>query len=75
MQEDASTLRREALILEMQEKIDPDHNLDPRERRRRAEEALRAYFRALGKRSGHARRLRAARLAEFEEAAVSGGAQ
>ena len=66
-------LRREALILDAQTKIDPDHNLDPLERRRQAEAVVREHFRALGKRSGRSRRLRAARLAAFEAAGASGG--
>jgi hypothetical protein len=72
MTSDATVLRREALILDAQTEIDPENNLDPRERRRQAEVAVRDHYRALGKRSGHARRLRAARLAAYEAAALGG---
>lgn len=63
---DTSTLYREARLRLREETIAPDHELPPDERRRRALEADRRFFRSIGQRSGEVRRRRAERLALLE---------
>lgn len=49
---------RAAFLDRFERQVDPDGQLDPQERRKRAEAAKRAYFTKLGKKSGEARRRR-----------------
>ena len=49
---------RDRFLARFEEQVDPDRQLDPEERRKRAEHARTAYFTKLGKASGAARRRR-----------------
>lgn len=53
---EAPKFRRVAMLLELEHRIDPEQVLDPSERRRQAEEALRERGREMGRRSGESRR-------------------
>lgn len=50
----------EAQLAKFEEQVDPDHKLDPDERRTLAERARRAHFADLARRSLKARRLKGA---------------
>lgn len=60
---------REGLLLAHESAIDPNNALDPVERRRRAEEAMRRQMSDLGKRSGEIRRQRALDLYSLQKRA------
>jgi hypothetical protein len=53
-----TTPARAAFLARFEHEVDPDGELDPRERTRRAEHARKAYFLRLALASAHARRTR-----------------
>ena len=55
---DTTRAARDAFMRRFEDQVDPDGQLDPQERRRRAEAAKRSYFIGLGRKSGEARRRR-----------------
>ena len=61
---------REARLIYRERKVDPEGKLPADERRRLAEDADRAHFQEIGKRSGEARRRRAALLEALQRQAV-----
>jgi hypothetical protein len=62
---------REARLQFRENQLDPERKLDPRERRQRALELDRAFFKGIGEASGRARRQKAAQLAALERAAIA----
>ena len=62
---DTPKYRREAMLLEIEHRIDPDHTLEPTERRKQAEAPLHEKYRRMGLRSAESRRARAARLEQM----------
>lgn len=62
--------RREARLRKREAQLDPLNQLDPIERRARAEAIDHAHFLEIGQKSGASRRARAERLAALEEAAI-----
>ena len=68
--EPAPNALREARLQFREKQIDPEGTLPPEERRRRALEADRAFFRSIGERSGESRRQRAALLEALQQQAI-----